>query len=277
MLLDIAGQAAYCYTGGKGFDAALPTVVFIHGAQNDHSVWGLQSRWFAHHGYGVLAPDLPGHGRSAGPALASIEQMADWLLAVFDAAGVRKALLVGHSMGSLVALEAAQRAPGKVRALAMLGTTYPMKVSDALLATARDDEARAIDMVNIWSHSTMAPKPSSPGPGFSVMGGARRLMQRMSAINPDRLFHTDFSACNAYANGEAAARSVRCPTLFIFGARDVMTPARSTGLLTGTIGHGKVIQVDAGHALMSEQPDAVLDALDAFAASLEQAPARASP
>ena len=269
MQLDLNGHSAYAYTGGKAFDAALPTVVFIHGAQNDHSVWGLQSRWFAHHGYGVLAVDLPGHGRSSGPALASVEAMADWLLALLDAAGVRRALLAGHSMGSLVALEAASRAPGRVRGLAMLGTTWPMKVSDSLLATSRDDEDAAIDMVNIWSHSGIAQKPSSPGPGFSVMGGARRLMQRMSAINPDALFHTDFAACNAYANGEAAAGAVRCPAVFIFGARDMMTPPRSTELLTGAIAHGKVVTVDAGHSLMAEQPDAVLDALIAFAATLD--------
>jgi len=270
MILDIQGKAAYCYSGGKAFDAALPTVVFIHGAQNDHSVWGLQSRWFAHHGFSVLAVDLPGHGRSAGPALASVEAMADWLLAVLAVAGAGPALLVGHSMGSLIALEAAYREPGRVRALAMLGTTYPMKVSDALLATARDDEAAAIDMVNIWSHSTIAHKPSSPAPGFSVLGGARRLMQRMSALNPDALFHTDFSACNAYANGETAAAAVACPVLFIFGRKDMMTPARSTKLLTGTVKHGTIVQVDAGHSLMSEQPDAVLDALAAFAARLPQ-------
>ena len=269
MQLDLNGHSAYAYTGGKAFDAALPTVVFIHGAQNDHSVWGLQSRWFAHHGYGVLAVDLPGHGRSGGPALASVEAMADWLLALLDAAGVRRALLAGHSMGSLVALEAASRAPGRVRGLAMLGTTWPMKVSDSLLATSRDDENAAIDMVNIWSHSGIAQKPSSPGPGFSVMGGARRLMQRMSAINPDALFHTDFAACNAYANGEAAAGAVRCPAVFIFGARDMMTPPRSTKVLTGAIAHGKVVTVDAGHSLMAEQPDAVLDALIAFAATLD--------
>ena len=269
MQLDLNGHSAYAYTGGKAFDAALPTIVFIHGAQNDHSVWGLQSRWFAHHGYGVLAVDLPGHGRSGGPALASVEAMADWLLALLDAAGVRRALLAGHSMGSLVALEAASRAPGRVRGLAMLGTTWPMKVSDSLLATSRDDEDAAIDMVNIWSHSGIAQKPSSPGPGFSVMGGARRLMQRMSAINPDALFHTDFAACNAYANGEAAAGAVRCPAVFIFGARDMMTPPRSTEVLTGAIAHGKVVTVDAGHSLMAEQPDAVLDALIAFAATLD--------
>ena len=268
MIFNVNERAAYAYTGGKAFDATLPTVVFIHGAQNDHSVWGLQSRWFAHHGFGVLAVDLPGHGRSAGPALASVEQMADWLLALLDAAGVERALLAGHSMGSLVALEASHRAPGRVRGLAMLGTTYPMKVSDALLATARDDEDSAIDMVNIWSHSTIAAKPSSPAPGFSVMGGAQRLMRRMSAINPEQLFHTDFAACNAYANGEAAARALACPALFVFGSKDVMTPPRSTKLLTGAVARGKVVTVDAGHSLMSEQPDAVLDALIAFAATL---------
>jgi pimeloyl-ACP methyl ester carboxylesterase len=200
--------------------------------------------------------------------LGSVEEMADWLLALLDAAKVARALLVGHSMGSLVALEAGYRSPGRVRGLAMLGTTYPMKVSDALLATARDDEARAIDMVTIWSHSGTAPKPSSPAPGFSVMGGARRLMQRMSALNPAQLFHTDFSACNAYANGEAAAHAVACPTLFIFGARDMMTPPRSTRVLTGAIEHGRIVTVDAGHSLMSEQPDAVLDALIGFAGSI---------
>jgi pimeloyl-ACP methyl ester carboxylesterase len=265
MIVQIQGHDAYCYTGGKPFNGAQPSIVFIHGAQNDHSVWCLQSRYFAHHGFNVLALDLPGHGRSKGPACTSVAAMADWVLAVMDAAGVDKALLAGHSMGSLIALEASHQAPGRVSALAMLGTTYPMKVSDALLETSRNNEQAAIDMVNIFSHSSMAHKPSCPGPGFSVMGGARRLMQRMSQINPAQLFYTDFYACNAYANGEAAAAAVRCPVLFVFGTRDMMTPARSTKGLTSAIAHGKTVMVDAGHSLMSEQPDAVLDALFGFA------------
>ncbi|WP_288379262.1 alpha/beta fold hydrolase [uncultured Massilia sp.] len=267
MKRDINGAACYAYTGGKPFDPALPTVVFIHGAQNDHSVWALQSRYLAHHGYSVLAVDLPGHGRSGGPALVSIEALAAWLVALLEEAGVQRAILAGHSMGSLIALEAASRAGGIVAGLALLGATYPMKVSDALLETARSDEAAAIDMVNIWSHSSIAHKPSCPGPGFSVMGGARRLMQRMSARNPDGLFHTDFAACNAYANGEAAAATVQCPVLFVFGAKDVMTPPRSTKLLTGLLTHGRIVTVDAGHQLMAEAPDAVLDALSGFAAA----------
>jgi len=264
MLLTVQGVDAYCYTGGKPFDPALPTVIFIHGAQNDHSVWALQTRYFAHHGYGVLAVDLPGHGRSKGAAKIGVPELADWLLEVLDAAGVQKAALFGHSMGSLIALEASFKAPERVSHLAMLGSTYPMKVSDALLETARADEQSAIDMVNIWSHSSIAQNSPSPVPGFSVTGGARRLMQRISRINPEQVFYTDFAACNAYANGEAAAQAVGCPTLFLFGARDMMTPPKSTKPLTTAIAHAKVVTVDSGHALMAEQPDAVLDALFGF-------------
>ncbi|MFN3790419.1 alpha/beta fold hydrolase [Massilia sp.] len=277
MQFDINGAGAYAYTGGKAFDAALPSIVLIHGAQNDHSVWALQSRYLAHHGYAVLAVDLPGHGRSSGPALDKVEAMADWILALLDAAGVERALLAGHSMGSLIALEASRRAPGRVAGLALLGSTYPMKVSDTLLESARTDEAAAIDMVNIWSHSSIAHKPSCPGPGFSVMGGARRLMQRMSARNPAQLFYTDFAACNAYAQGEAAAGAVRCPTLFVFGKKDVMTPPRSTSLLTGAIKHGRIVKVDAGHQMMAESPDAVLDALAGFAATIPYQDSQETP
>jgi pimeloyl-ACP methyl ester carboxylesterase len=265
VILQVEGQQAYCYTGGKQFDATRPTVVFIHGAQNDHSVWILQTRYFAHHGFNVLAVDLPGHGRSGGGALASVEAIADWLVALLDATGCAQALLAGHSMGSLIALEASHMAPQRVRALAMLGTTYPMKVSDALLETSKNDEPAAIDMVNIWSHSMLAQNPACPLSGVSTMGASRRLMQRMSAINPAQLFHTDFAACNGYANGEVAARALTCPALFIFGSKDMMTPARSTKMLTSAIPRGKIVHVNAGHSLMTEQPDAVLDALYVFA------------
>ena len=265
MIYDVEGGQAYCYTGGKQFDPARPAVVFIHGAQNDHSVWVLQTRYFAHHGFNVLAVDLPGHGRSKGAAKATVEAMAGWLLALLDAAGVERAMLVGHSMGSLIALEASHQAPQRVGRLAMLGTTYPMKVSDALLETSKNDEPGAIDMVNIWSHSMRAQNPACPVAGVSTIGASRRLMQRMSQINPAHLFHTDFAACNAYANGEAAARALACPALFIFGSKDMMTPARSTKLLTSSIPHGRIVHVDAGHSLMAEQPGAVLDALFAFA------------
>lgn len=265
MLLHVHGHDAYCHTGGKAFDPALPTVVFIHGAQNDHSVWILQTRYFAYHGFGVLAIDLPGHGRSKGAPLTSVEAMADWLLALLDTAGVRQAALIGHSMGSLIALEAAFRASARVCKLALVATAYPMRVSNTLLDAALNDEEKAIDMVNIWEHSSIAQKPSNPGPGFHVMGGAKRLMQHIARNNPAKVFHTDFSACNSYANGEVAAAVVNCPTLLLLGRRDLMTPPKATALLTKALRQCRVTTIeDCGHALMAEQPDAVLDHLFAF-------------
>ncbi|MCU6433424.1 alpha/beta hydrolase [Undibacterium sp. Jales W-56] len=268
MLFNVNGHSAYCYTGGKIFNPALPTAVFIHGAQNDHSVWILQTRYFAHHGFNVLAVDLPGHGRSKGDALTSVEHMADWLIALLDTAGVQQACLIGHSMGSLIALETSARAPARVSKLALVGTAYPMKVSDTLLNAARDEEQTAIDMVNIWSHSSIAHKPSCPGPGFYVMGGSQRLMQRISKINPAKVFYTDFAACNAYANGEQAAQAVTCPVLFVLGKNDMMTPPKATGTLRTAIVHSKTTLIDnCGHSLMAEQGDAVLQALFDFAKS----------
>ena len=275
MQLTLHRTTAYAYTGGKAFDPALPTAVFIHGAQNDHSVWALQTRYFAHHGYSVLAVDLPGHGRSDGPALPAVEAMADWLNALLDAAGVQKAILIGHSMGSLIALEAASRQPARIAGVALVGTAYPMKVSTALLEAARDREPAAIDMVNIWSHSSIAQKPSAPGPGFYVPGGSRRLMQRVSQRNPEHVFFTDFSACNAYANGEQAAASVAaqgCAALFLLGLKDMMTPAKAAATLQAQLPHAHVVKLEAcGHALMAEQPDQVLDALFRFAGNALQA------
>jgi pimeloyl-ACP methyl ester carboxylesterase len=262
MELTVHGHTVYAYTGGKAFDATLPTVVFVHGAEHDHCVWVLQSRYLAHHGRGVLALDLPAHGRSGGDALASVEAMADWLLATLDAAGVAQAAIIGHSMGSLIGLEAAARAPERVRALVLVGSAFPMQVSDELLAATRDDEPLAQDMVNIWSHSSLAHYPNNPGPGFWVMGENLRLMQRQKP----GVMHADFVACNAYANGLAAAAALRCPTLLILGKRDVMTPPRATREIVAAMPTPpRVVEVaGSGHALMAEKPDDVLDALRGF-------------
>ena len=263
MELSVRGfdASAYAYTGGKAFDPALPCVVFIHGALHDHSVWTLLARWFAHHGHAVLAVDQPGHGRSGGAPLASVEALADWLLALLDAAGVEKARLVGHGMGSLIALEAAARAPSKIEALVMVGTAYPMKVSEALLETARTAPLKAIDMVNVFSHSTLAAKPSHPGPGTWLHGANRALMRRVqagqTAVN---LFHHDFGVCDRYAGGLQAAAKMQCPVSMILGERDQMTVPKQSREIALAL-KARVHTVAAGHALMTEAPDAVLAAL----------------
>src|SRR5450756_1954569 len=93
MNLVVNGHSTYCYTGGKTFDAAKPTIIFVHGVLNDHSVWILQTRYLANHGWNVLAVDSPGHCRSAGEPATSVEEAADFVIALMDAAGLKLSLI----------------------------------------------------------------------------------------------------------------------------------------------------------------------------------------
>jgi pimeloyl-ACP methyl ester carboxylesterase len=276
--LTVLGHPTYCYTGGKAFDAAKPTVVFVHGVLNDHSVWILQTRYLAHHGFNVLAVDLPGHGKSAGvnrdiPPCLSVEAAADFILALLDAAGVKTAALVGHSFGSLIALEAAARAPARITHLAMVGTAFPMPVSAALLDASLNQPLKAIDMVNTFSHSMLAPPPSSLGPGTWLYGSAKALMRRVQASNTAfNLFFTGFTACNDYKNGMDSVSIASAAMLFIVGKSDQMTPPKAAKPLIDAAKASekpvKVVTLDAGHSLMTEAPDGVLMALRDFLAPL---------
>jgi pimeloyl-ACP methyl ester carboxylesterase len=265
MHFEVQGAPTFCYTGGKPFDPAKPTVVFIHGVLNDHSVWILQTRYFAHPGWNVLAVDLPGHCRSEGEPPPSVAAAADFVLALLDAANLPKAALVGHSFGSLVALEAAARAPERITHLALVGIAYPMKVSPALLENSQHQPMKAIDLVNVYSHSLLAPPPSALGPGTWLHGGSRALMKRVLASNPRvNVFHRGFVACDSYAGGEAAMAGVECPVLFVLGRDDAMTPPKAARLLQQKARNAKSVVVPAGHQMMTEAPDAVLFALRDF-------------
>ncbi|MCL4745982.1 MAG: alpha/beta hydrolase [Burkholderiaceae bacterium] len=266
MELVVEEERAYAYTGGRAFDPTLPVLVFIHGAQHDHSVWGLQTRYLAHHGFSVLAPDLPGHGRSAGAPRTTIDAMAGWILSLLAAARAPRAALIGHSMGSLVALEAAGRAPDSVSRLVLVATAAPMTVSDALLAAARDDEQAAFEMINLWSHSGITHRPGSPGPGFSPFVANLRLMQRQRP----GVLHNDFSTCNSYTRALQRAAALRCPVQFILGGGDAMTPPKAARALIAACRDAQVVTIPgAGHNSMAERPDLVLDALRGFLSPLK--------
>jgi len=259
--VSVAGRSVYAYTGARAFDAALPTIAFAHGAANDHSVWALQSRYFAHHGRNVLALDLPGHGRSEGAALTTVAAIADWLVAVLDACAINTAALAGHSLGALAVLEAAGRHPTRVERAALLGPSVPMPVSEALLDAAKRDDHAAFEMINGWSFSPPDQLGGNRLPGVWMTGNSLRLMER---TRPGVLY-TDLAACNSYAEGLTAASKVRCPALLIVGERDQMTPPKNARALAETLTDERVVRIpDCGHSLMVEAPDAVLDALREF-------------
>ncbi|MBI3451737.1 MAG: alpha/beta hydrolase [Rhodospirillales bacterium] len=258
MELKIDGKRVFAATGGRPFKVELPSVVFVHGAGMDHTVWTLQTRWFAHHGRNVLAVDLPGHGRSEGPALTSIESLADWIIRFLDAGEVKKAALIGHSMGGLIALEAAARAPARVWALGLLGVSGRMAVHPDLLKAATTNDHAAIDLVASWGFGRRAHLGGARPPGIWMMGSGVRLLEHGSA----GMLGIDLAACDAYAGAPAAAAKLSCPTLVIVGESDRMTSLAAAQDLTGKIAGAQLVAVaGAGHMTMVEAPDRTLDAL----------------
>jgi pimeloyl-ACP methyl ester carboxylesterase len=256
----VHGYPAYAYTGGRPFDAALPAIVFVHGAAFDHSVWQWQSRYFAHHGYAVLALDLPGHGRSPGTLRTTIEALSDWVAAFIEAAGVGRAAVVGHSMGSLVALDTALRHPQRVSKLALVGTSAPMAVGEPFIAAARDDSPAALDMEAVWGHSRNSMLAQSAVPGVALLGSSRQLNGRAR----EGVLHADLQACHAYQPPLEEIRSLQIPTLVIAGKRDQMTPLKAGNVLAKEIPRATFVKIDAGHSMMSEAPRQTLDALRRF-------------
>lgn len=251
-------KRVFAYAAAHSFDARKPTMVFVHGAGLDHSWFGLQSRYFGYHGYNVLAVDLPGHGRSEGPPLPTIGGMAQWIFTVLDFFGIQKSRLVGHSMGSLIALECVNRQPSRVERIALIGIAYPMKVSEAFLEAAHRNDQTAFDMETIWGHAAQVPLGGNPNPGMWMYGDT---LARLRRLAPGVLY-SDLKACNDYASDFA---NVKCPVLLILGKRDVMTPPRSAKGLQEKLPHCETALIDpSGHSLMAEAPDATLDALIAF-------------
>ncbi len=257
MRLQVDDRTAFAATGSGTHKPGRRGVLFIHGAGMDHSVWVMPARYFARMGLNVLVPDLPGHGRSEGPAMSSIPGLARWVVRAMDAAGLETAAVAGHSMGALIAYTLAAEYPQRCRALALLGISAPMPVTGALLSAARDNDHAAIDMANTWSHSPGARLGANENPGLWMMGMGQRLLE---TAGPG-VFHADLSACNRF-DPDAIAGPVACPALVILGQADQMTPAPAGLRILERLDHARTVQLTGcGHSMLSEQPNAVLDAL----------------
>lgn len=258
MKLTVRGKTAYAATGNKRFDPEKQTVVFLHGVGQDHTVWVLPTRYFAGHDRNVLAVDLPGHGRSEGAPHQSVEEMADWVSELMDEAGVDEAAIAGHSMGSLVALDMAARHPDRVRVLVMVAVSIPLAVGDLLMKAAADDSHDAIEMLTYWGLSNAAQIGGNANPGMWMAGGGMRLWERAA----HGTIHADLKACDDYVAGLDRAAEIICPALLLLGQRDRMTPVRAAKVLRETLAEqDTVIFEGAGHALLLERPDPVLDEL----------------
>lgn len=258
MELQVDGEKVFAATGGKPFDPAQPVVVFVHGAGMDHTIWALQTRWFAWHGRSVLAVDLPGHGKSGGNALESIDEIGAWLVRLIEATGAPSASLVGHSMGALASLAAGAVGGERVAGLALLGIGAEMPVHPDLLAATKSNDPAAWDLIVSWGFGKPAHFGLNRAPGMWMQGGGRSLLAR----GPDDVLGIDMAACDAFKGALDAAGKVTCPTLFVCGNRDQMTPPRAAAPLAGAIAGSQTVIIDgAGHMMMVEKPDETLDAL----------------
>jgi pimeloyl-ACP methyl ester carboxylesterase len=261
MKIDVQGESVYCYTNNRDIDPRRDTIVFVHGAGMDHTVWTLFARHFARHGRNVISVDLPGHGRSGGEPLVSIEAMADWLAAVLDEMGIERAAVTGHSLGSLVALDFAARYPDRTSALVMIGTTAPMPVSDAILDASAANDHSAFDMLTEYGYSKRHLYGGNSNPGMWMVGSTLRLFER----SRPGVLHADMNACNQYLQGLQRAADVSCPVLLVLGRGDRLTPVRGTIPLQEALPDPRVVVLEAsGHTLMTEAPNALLDALRDF-------------
>ncbi len=260
MQLTLAGQDVFYANGGVPFDATKPTLVCVHGAGMDHTVWTLFSRYFARNGYNVLAFDLPGHGRSGGVVLTSIEALAEWLLASLHALGITQATLAGHSMGSLVCLHAAATLPSLARHVALLGFSYPMLVGKPLLEAAQRNEQTAIDMLMIWGHDYLAQIGGNAVAGMGIITPIQRLVERAAP----GVLYADLNACHTYTQGAEMARQMQCPVTLILGDRDRMTPLKAA---RGFMQHFPQVELtllkNCGHGMLEERPEETYRALAA--------------
>jgi len=258
MQLIVEKQRAFAATGGRPHESGRPLAIFVHGAGLDHSVWALQSRWLAFHGWNVLAVDLPGHGRSEGSPLPTIADMASWIDSSITAAGSHTAALIGHSMGALVTLEAASRIPTRVTHLTLIGAAAAMPVHPDLLSAAAANDHAAIDMVTLWGYGPAAGLGGSQAPGVWMIGAGQSVLE---SAKPGVL-HNDLNACSTYRHGLIAAARITATAQLICGERDQMTPLKSARALAAALPKVTVnIVPGAGHMLMAERPYEVERAL----------------
>jgi pimeloyl-ACP methyl ester carboxylesterase len=258
MKLTVDGRSVFATTGGSDFDPTKPAVIFLHGAGFDRTLWRLQTRWFAHHGRTVLAVDFPAHGWSEGPVLPNVAAMADWTAAVLDASGLPSAALVGHSMGALVAIEAAARFPAKVRALALCGVAAEMPVHPEMLDSAKANTLKVQELMTFWGMGNALHKGGMVSPGLWL----RREALAVLARNEPGVIYADLAACNVYKDAMARAANVKCPTVLVLGDGDLMTPAAKAKPLAAAIaGARTVIVPSSGHFMMVERPDETLEAM----------------
>ena len=262
MKFKVNNKEVFASTGGRPFDKKKPLIIFIHGSGLSHITWVLQTRYFAFHGYSVLAIDLPGHGYSEGPALESIEEQGKWISDVIDAMEMNQASLVGHSQGCLVVLECASQFPEKIKSIGLMGGAGEIPMNPELLNLAEKGDPKAVELMMDWAHGPAGHFGGHPVPGLYHINTGGMLAKSRTI---KETLGVDFRACDNYKNGFEAAKKIKIPTLSILATDDKMCPVKEGKKLAGLIEGSKVDIIDnCGHMMLLEEADRVLKVLKKF-------------
>jgi len=264
MKVTIDNSDVFVGQGGVDWNADKRTLVLLHGAGMDRTVWVLLARYFARHGFNVVTPDFPAHGASSGVALSSIDDQADFVWSLLEhlqqehGLPTKPVVLGGHSMGALVAAAAAGQYPDRTEHLLMFGAGYPMPVGQPLLDAAKANEQAAVDMIAIYAHCFSSQLGHNHGAGISVLNSSMALLERAAP----GVLYKDLQACNDYA-GLAQAASVygAGKATLIVGDGDRMTPMKMSQGLASLLSADLKVLKNCGHMVMSEQPEQTLQAV----------------
>lgn len=229
-------------------------IVFIHGAGLSREFWQRQTDFFPD----SVATDLPGHGLSTEPSMDSISAYATWLGRNIRRNGPDPVVLVGHSMGSLVALETAARNQDMVAGLILVGVAAEMSVHPGLLASAKEKDPAAAAMVIKWN----LPRVSNYGrPKKWILSLTDEFIKTAS----NGVMANDLTACDTYGGAIEMAERVRCPALLLLGEKDRMTPPAEARPLAAALSDARIVVVEkAGHMLPMENPEEVNEAINLF-------------
>lgn len=237
-----------------------PGVCLIHGTGGTGSVWKHQLEGLADVTH-VVAPDLPGHGRSDGDSLESIEECVAFVARFLDALSVRHVVLGGHSMGGAIAQGFALAHPERVGGLVLVGTGARLRVLPRLLQLLASDYPEGVSLL------------MQMGVGSKAPATLKARLHDLTAANPQRVVLGDLKACDAF-DVMTRIQTIRASTLAICGEEDRLTPPKYSRLFGERIVGARVVVVPgSGHYVQVEQPETTTAALREFFLTLRARPA----
>lgn len=252
-----------------------PPVVFLHGAGLDHRLWAEFTRPLTDD-YEVVVLDRRLHGRSGGdPAQPpSMDTYVDDLHALFDALGLDSPVIVGHSMGGMVALRYADRYPDEISGLITLGSETPdvptrrAWVYDRLVFPTHDRlrEWFGHDVANrfMFAVGWLARDDTT----LSDLEEYERIVTEHESDYPEPTPPAQDAieeSMGTYDGLTIAYEAITAPVLAMYGDREMAVLAEYAEHIAASVPNGRTVEIpDAAHLSPVDNPEFVLDTIRAF-------------